>query len=110
MVLASGLVAGLIHIPEPILLSAGLLLFPVAGFLVIFARAAVVPAWAVQTIVTSNDLWVIDSLRLPMTGLIAPNAVGWIFVLMQAAIVAVFAGLGGRARARGRRVDGHPRG
>lgn len=49
-------------------------------------------------IVAGNVLWVLGSVILPITGLIAPNGLGWLFLLIQAIIVALFAGLewGGR--------------
>ncbi|MCB8836477.1 hypothetical protein [Aurantimonas sp. VKM B-3413] len=98
LVFASGPIAGLTAIPGSFLFFAGLLLPPIAVFMAIFTRTATVPSWAVQVIVAGNVLWVLGSVILPVTGLIAPNGLGWLFLLMQAIIVALFAGLewGGR--------------
>ena len=93
LVVASGPIAGLTAIPGLLLFLAGLLLLPIAVFMAVFARAATVPAWAVQVIVAGNVLWVLGSVILPITELITPNGLGWLFLLMQAAVVALLAGL-----------------
>ena len=59
----------------------------------IYTRTATVPAWAVQVIVAGNVLWAVGSVILPIAGLIAPNGLGWLFILGQAMVVAMFAGL-----------------
>lgn len=93
LALASGPIARLTAIPASLLYAAGLLLLPIAVFMAIFARASTVPGWAVQLIVAGNVLWVLGSLLLPELGLIAPNALGWLFILGQAAVVTLFAWL-----------------
>jgi hypothetical protein len=98
LVVASGLIAGLTAIPGSLLFLAGLVLLPIAVFMAIFARAASVPAWALQIIVAGNVLWVLGSVISPITGLITPNSLGWVFLLMQAAVVSLFAGLEWDAR------------
>ena len=100
LVSASGLIFGITLIPAPLLFWAGLVLLPIAAFMAFFARAATVPSWAVQVIVLGNVLWVLGSVALPGLGLISPNAFGWLFLLAQAAVVAVFAGLEWSARPR----------
>jgi hypothetical protein len=90
LVCASGLVSGLTLVPAPLLLWAGLLLLPIAGFMAFFSRIPIVPAWAVQMIILGNLLWVLGSVALPVFGLISLNAFGWIFILAQAAVVAMF--------------------
>ncbi|WP_264210698.1 hypothetical protein [Leisingera thetidis] len=93
----SGPVAQLTQISAPLLFWAGLLLIPVAGFMAACARADHVPVWAAKVVVAGNALWVLASLALPLAGLIAPNGLGWSFVLIQAAAVALLAGLEWRA-------------
>jgi hypothetical protein len=97
---ASGFVSSITLIPAPLLFWAGFLLLPVAAFMAFFARTSIVPAWAVQMIVLGNVLWVLGSVALPALGLIAPNVFGWIFILAQAAVVALFVGLEWSARPR----------
>ncbi len=98
LVSASGLISGITLIPASLLFRAGLFLLPIAVFMAVVARASIVPAWAVQMIVLGNVLWVLGSVALPMLGLISPNAFGWLFLLAQAAVIAVFAGLEWSAR------------
>lgn len=93
LVVASGPIAGLTAIPGLLLFLAGLLLLPIAVFMAIYTRTATVPAWAVQVIVAGNVLWAVGSVILPIAGLIAPNGLGWLFILGQAMVVAMFAGL-----------------
>ncbi len=100
LALASGPIAGLTAILGLLLLVAGLLLLPIAVFMAMFARAATIPAWAAQVIVGGNLLWVLASVLPPVFGLIAPNGLGWLFLLMQAAVVAVFAGFEWTLRGR----------
>lgn len=93
LVSASELISGITLVPASLLLWAGLLLLPIACFMALFTRTPVVPVWAVQIIVLGNVLWVLGSVALPVLGLIPLNAFGWIFILAQAAVVAIFAGL-----------------
>lgn len=86
LALASGPVARLTRLPEPLLLGAGLALLPVAGVMALVAlrRPGGLAAWLV---VLGNALWVAASLAL-LLGPVAPNALGVAFVLLQAAAVA----------------------
>lgn len=93
LVSASELISGITLVPASLLLWAGLLLLPIACFMALFTRTPVVPVWAVQIIVLGNVLWVLGSVALPVLGLIPLSAFGWIFILAQAAVVAIFAGL-----------------
>lgn len=85
----SGLLAGLLGLPAELLREAGLALVPFAlavGFLGTRARLARAAVWAVIGI---NAIWAIDSVILLFTGWVAPNLLGSVFVLGQAAFVAV---------------------
>ena len=89
MALGSNFVAGLTAIPAPLLTWAGLILFPCAA-LMIFAGLQASPSRPiVWLIVLGNIGWVIASLGV--FAFIAPNALGTIFILAQAAVVAVLA-------------------
>ena len=90
LVFAVDAVSALTQISAPLLLWAGLLLLPIACFMALVARASQAPAWAVTFIVLGNLLWVIASLALPLSGTITPNGFGWIFLLAQAGVVALF--------------------
>lgn len=93
LIFAAGPVSALTQISAPLLFWAGLFLLPIAGFMALVARASQAPAWAVMFIVLGNILWVIASLVLPLSGAITPDAFGWIFLLAQAGVVALFAWL-----------------
>jgi hypothetical protein len=77
------------QIPPALLFYAGLILFPIAAFMAIVAsRRAIFPP-AVWLIVLGNAVWVAASLVLLVSGWIAPNAFGSIFIIAQALVVAV---------------------
>lgn len=89
MAFGSSFVAGLTHIPAPLLFWAGLVLFPIAA-LMVYAGVQVPPPRAiVWLIVLGNIGWVIASLGL--FAFIAPNALGTLFILAQAIVVALLA-------------------
>ncbi len=91
LVLGSGLVAGLTHIPAPLLFYAGLSLLPIAAFMALVAMRSSISAPLAWLVIAGNALWVAASLLLLVSGWIAPNAIGWVFVIAQALAVAVLA-------------------
>ena len=89
----SGLLAGLLNLPAELLREAGFVLVPfglAVGFLGTRERLSRVAVWAVIGI---NAVWAIDSVVLLFTGWVQPNLLGTVFVLGQAAFVAVMAEL-----------------
>ncbi len=78
-------------LPQPLLWWAGLVLLPIAAFILLTARLAAPPSWMMGFIVLGNIGWVLLSIGLPLSGMIAPNAFGWAFLIGQAVIVAAFA-------------------
>ncbi|MGE0797596.1 MAG: hypothetical protein AB7G13_27070 [Lautropia sp.] len=97
LVLATSPIADLTAIPAALLHGAGLALLPIAAFMAFYTTRGRVPGWALSVIVLGNALWVLASVLLPLTGSIRPNGLGWIFLLGQAAVVAVLAVLESRA-------------
>ncbi|KQZ57538.1 MULTISPECIES: hypothetical protein [unclassified Lysobacter] len=82
-----------LHLPQNLLLGAGLLLVPYVaflGWLLSRERISTAQAWAMIAI---NACWVIDSVLLLVSGWVSPNALGVAFVVAQALAVAVFAEL-----------------
>jgi len=82
-----------LHLPQNLLLGAGLLLVPYVaflGWLLSRERISTAQAWAMIAI---NACWVIDSALLLVSGWVSPNALGVAFVVAQALAVAVFAEL-----------------
>ena len=46
---------------------------------------------AAHMVVLGNALWVVASVALPVSGVLAPNLPGWICLLAQAGVVALLA-------------------
>jgi hypothetical protein len=49
------------------------------------------PRVAVRVVIAANALWAIDSILLLFTGWVEPSALGYAFIIAQAAIVALLA-------------------
>jgi hypothetical protein len=80
-------------LPVALLREIGLLLIPYAGLLVYLAGKQTTPRLPAQVIVAGNMLWMIGSVALLMSGLVAPTALGMAFVITQALIIAILAEL-----------------
>lgn len=93
LLLGSTLVAAVTELPADLLFWAGASLIPIAAFMAISSRTTPVPGWAATLVVAGNLLWVAASIFLPVAGLIAPNALGWAFLVGQAGVVAILAKL-----------------
>lgn len=104
-----GPAAALLGLPAGLLRAAGLALLPVAVFIIRLARQPTPPERAVVLLVVLNVAWVLASVLLLLGGLVAPTVLGTAFVLAQAALVAIFAGLEAAAL-RGPRSAGDGRG
>jgi len=93
LVVAAVPLAALLHLPEALLFNVGLVLVPyvvVVGWLGSRHDLARTAVWAV---IACNVVWAIDSCWLLVSGLVAPNAFGVSFVIVQAVAVLVFAEL-----------------
>jgi len=90
---AADKIAALTRLPAPLLFWAGAVLLPIAAFMAVLSRARSVPRWAARLVVEGNAAWALASIALPAFGLIQPNALGWAFLLGQAAVVALLAKL-----------------
>jgi len=89
----AGPLAGWLGLPVGLLRGAGLILIP---FVILVAWAAArqqAPAGVVWTIIAMNGAWVIASVALLLSGLVAPTVWGIAFVIAQAVIVGAFAEL-----------------
>jgi hypothetical protein len=89
--LATGPLESLLGLPAALLRGVGLFLIPLAGFLVWLAPRAGELQRVVQLIAAGNVLWVVASVLLLSSGRVDPTSFGTAFVVMQAAVVAVFA-------------------
>ena len=93
LLLGSKPIASLTQIPAALLFWAGASLIPIAAFMAFSARVVPVPAWTVSVVIIGNAMWVVASILLPLGGLIAPNPLGWAFLVGQAGVVAILAKL-----------------
>jgi hypothetical protein len=89
MILGAGFLSGLLAIPGGLIFEAGLILVPYVLLVSIVASRPAIPVKPVGFIIACNALWVLGSVVLLVSGLIAPNALGYAFVIVQAAAVAI---------------------
>lgn len=89
----AGLLSPWLGLPAGLLFWAGLALVPFVALLVVVARRGSAHRLVLFDIVAINVLWVVASLGLLVSGAVAPTALGYAFVLAQAAAVALFAEL-----------------
>jgi hypothetical protein len=85
------LFASLLQLPIELVREAGIILLPFAAFVGFVASRREPARIAVWTIIALNVVWVVDSIALLFTGWVAPNALGYVFVIAQAAMVLVLA-------------------
>jgi hypothetical protein len=85
------ILAGLCNLPEQLLAYGGLSLLPFAAIVGLLARRDALPAAIVWAVVAYNALWSIDSIVLLFSGWVTPNALGYVFEIGQALVVAVLA-------------------
>jgi len=93
LIAGAPVIAGLTDLPEPLVFYAGLVLLPIAAFMAIVAYPKATFAPGAWLIVAGNGAWVAASVLLLLSGWIAPNALGWAFVILQAVVVAGLAWL-----------------
>jgi hypothetical protein len=93
MTFGAATVAQITAIPSALLLYAGASLFPIAAFMAVTATRSFISPTAVWLIIAGNILWVVASVCLMIGNWIAPNALGYAFIALQAFAVAVLAKL-----------------
>jgi hypothetical protein len=108
MLVGAGLLEPLLGLPPMLLRPASLILLPFAALVAYVATRPQLSRGAVWAIVIANLLWVADSAALVLGNWVVPTGLGYVFVVAQAAVVAVLAKLeyvglrrlpGGRAAA-----------
>jgi hypothetical protein len=88
MIAGAGLLEGLLGLSVALLRGAGLVLVPYVAFVAYVGTRAHPATWAVALIIAANVLWAAASVSLLLTGWVAPTALGYAFVIGQAAVVA----------------------
>jgi hypothetical protein len=89
LIVAAGFLEGLLDIPGSFLFWAGVILLPYVAFVIFVATRGVIPAGGAWTVVILNVLWTVASAYVLVGGVIAPNTLGNLFVIGQAAVVAL---------------------
>jgi hypothetical protein len=93
LIAGAGLLEGLLGLPVALMREAGLILVPFVAFVAWVGTREGVARGVVWTIIAANALWVAASIGLLVGGWVAPTALGYAFVIAQAAVVALFAEL-----------------
>ncbi|WBU29041.1 hypothetical protein OOZ54_20610 [Rhodopseudomonas palustris] len=91
--LAAGTLSRLLALPQPLLLETGLFLIGYAALVGWLGTRRALPKALVLIVIAGNALWPLGSVALLLSGMVAPNALGVIFVLIQATAVGIFAEL-----------------
>ncbi|RYZ12234.1 MAG: hypothetical protein EON61_08870 [Alphaproteobacteria bacterium] len=91
MIGGADLTHDLLGLPSTLLFWAGAALIPFATLLAMIARVGRAPVWLIAAIIVTNFAWVAGSLFLAFGPAFGPSLFGQVFVIAQAAIVAVFA-------------------
>ena len=89
MIAGAGLVEGLLGLPATLLRGAGLLLIPYVAFVNYTGTRETISRPAVWFIIVANVLWAAASTILLVSGWVAPTALGTVFVIAQAVVVAL---------------------
>lgn len=80
-------------LPTALLFYAGLALLPYAALVAFLGSRASLPRWAVWAVIVGNAAWAAESVLLVLSSWVDPTGLGYVFVLAQAAVVALFAEL-----------------
>jgi hypothetical protein len=93
LLLAAAPLEGLLGLPAALMRVAGLILIPFAAFVLYVATREPHVHGAVAAIIFANVAWVVASIALLLGGWVAPTALGYAFVIVQAMAVGIFAEL-----------------
>ena len=93
LALDANALAGLLELPAGLVAYAGLSLLPFAAVVAWLGTRAIPPRPGVWAVIAANLVWVVASVVLLASGAVAPNALGYAFVVAQAIAVAVLAEL-----------------
>jgi hypothetical protein len=90
LIAGAGLLESFTNIPVALSREAGLVLIPYVAFVAYVGTRENIMRGAVWAIIAANAVWALASVALLVSGWIAPNMLGVIFIAAQAAVVAVF--------------------
>lgn len=89
----AGVLDEITGLPPDLLRYAGLFLLPYAALVGWMGFKPALPRWLVWTVILGNFAWAAESVLLAFSAWVAPTGLGIAFVLAQAFVVALFAGL-----------------
>ena len=91
LIVGADILADLLALPATLLRGAGAMLVPYVAFVAFVGTRECIARPAVMAIIVTNGLWAAASIGLLFTGWVAPNALGYVFVVCQGVIVAALA-------------------
>ena len=92
----AGPLEDLLGVEASLLRPIGAFLLAFAAFVYVVATRPEVPRAGVTAVIEANVLWVIGSLAFVVIGVSSPETAGSVWTVMQAVVVAGFAGLQAR--------------
>lgn len=93
LIAGAGLLGPMLNLPVPLLRGVGLSLIPFVALVAYAATRSPASRSLALTVAVLNAVWVVASIGLLMSGLVAPNILGTVFVAAQAVVVGIFAEL-----------------
>jgi hypothetical protein len=99
----AGVLENWLGLPVALMREAGLVLVPYVIFVAVIASRRTASTGTVGAVIAINALWTAGSLLLPVSGWVAPTALGVAFVIAQGLVV----GLLGLLQYAGLRQPGH---
>jgi hypothetical protein len=91
----SGPVSRLLEVPSALLMSVGAFLVVYGGALGYLASRQSPATAAVRTVIVVNGGWVLASVSVLVLGWLEPSTIGWVWIPLQAAVVAGLAAVQG---------------
>ena len=95
-VAAAGPLADLFGLSSDLLRAAGVFLLAFSACVWLVATRPAVPLGPVTAVIVANALWVAVSIQMAVADVSSPTAVGAVWIVMQALVVALFAWLQAR--------------
>jgi hypothetical protein len=90
---AASPLSDLLGLSEGLLRGAGALLLAYAALVWVLGTRKQIPRGPVYAVVAANAIWAVDSVVVALTGWGDPTTAGTVWILLQAAVVALFAEL-----------------
>jgi len=86
----AGLLESLLGLPVGLMREAGLVLVPYVAFVGWLASRSSTSVWSIDAVIACNAVWALASVLLLVSGFVSPTLLGYAFVVVQAAAVALF--------------------